>query len=213
MYTFSQIVILYKYSHTSLEYKRMGWIFESNILKKVLRVICSNRLCSLKTSNRAILPFKAGCLALSCKLIDVVKVKSKYTYLFTISSWFPSIDHCSYQQRKPPFLKIIILDFSVFIFSPISIHNLCAQSSCTWSPCGEHDKSARLSAKSKMKSSIKPGSSCIPCFPSFATLCDFINYNRKQRRLNTHPCLRPWGQSNISVNSPFTLTHDKTLRP
>ena len=134
------------------------------------------------------------------------------TYLPLPAHFHRSTTVHTYLPRKPPFLKTIILDFSVFIFSPSSIHNLCTQSSCTWSPCGEHDRSARSSAKSKMKSSIKPGSSCIPCFPSFATLVAISLITIENSvGLNTHPCLRPWGQSNISVNSPFTLTHDKTL--
>ena len=71
---------------------------------------------------------------------------------------------------------------------------------------------ARLSAKSKMKSSIKPGTSCMLCFPLFATLVAISLITIENGvGLNTHPCPRPCGQLNISVNLPFTLTHDKTL--
>ena len=102
MYTFSRIVILYKYSPHFTRVQKNVLDFSIRYLETGVASRLSIGCVALKHRIGLfhVLPFKASCLALSCKLIDVVKVKPKHMYLFTTSSSFPSIDHCSYVPPK-----------------------------------------------------------------------------------------------------------------
>ena len=148
------------------------------MFKKVLWVICSNQLCSLNTSNMALLPFKASCLALSCKLIDAVKVKLKYTYLFTTSGQFPLMT-TFHTSQETTFLKTIILNFSVFL-SAQALYTIYVHSQVV---LGVH----------VVNTTGVPGHQWRAKWKAFLRLPRLLRFHGLETSvgLNVHPCLRP----------------------
>ena len=190
----------------SAEYERTGWIIASNILKNVCLHICPNWVWALRSSNRDFFSLTANCFAASLAFMAVVKVKPRCRYLFTTSGMLPPINHLSLLPKNPPFLNTFTLLFSVLTVRTKSRHTLCKQSNWVCGPVGEHDKSARSSAKSSMNNYISPCSSWTPCLPLSDTfVANSFMMKEKKVGLKTHPCLSPRGHSTMSVNSDFLV--------
>ena len=210
--TFSVGSLSTKNPHTSAEYEGTGWIIASNILTFFCLHICPNWVWALRSSNRDFFPLTANYFAASLAFMAVVKVKPRYRYLLTTSRILPPINHLSLLPKSLPFLNTITLLLSVLTVRPKSRHTLCKQSSWVCSPDGEHDKSARSSAKSRMNKPISPGSSWTPCLPfSDTSVANSFMMIEKRVGLRTHPCLSPCGHSVMSVNSLFILTQERTF--
>ena len=194
---------------TPLRYERTGWIIASNILKNVYTFVPTG--CGLSEVQKNSFPLAANCFAASlafshggCK--SKAKVQVSVHYLENVTTDKSSLT----SSQEPTFFNTITLLLSVLTVRPKSRHTLCKQSSWVCSPVGEHDKSARPSAKSSMNNSINLGSSWTPCLPfSDTSVANSFTMTEKRVGLKTHPCLSPRGHSNMSVNSLLILTQER----